>query len=274
VSDLTFRSRSATEIVDGTFRLYREHFVSFLTLSTLLYLPMIAVMIPMLRAMESVGEDPTALGAALIPLSLVAVLAGIFWYPVMWGALMLSASERYLGRDIETGEALRRAFGRFGSLVGSWLLKWLVVFFAFFFFIVPGFYFIARFFAVPATVLLEHHDVGDGLGRSGQLSINQKWRILGTLLLAWAILFGISIAVSMVVTIVVGLAAVRRGDTVDATSSLLLQLPGMFAYILGLPIVVIVETLLYYDVRIRQEGYDIELMSAQLGGRTAEAPAH
>lgn len=271
MSDLTFRARSATEIVDGTFRLYREHFVSFLTLSTLVYLPMIALMIPLLGVMNGTTDDPGAMGLTFLGLMLISML----WYPVMWGALMLSASERYLGRDIETGEAVRRAFGKFGALLGSWIVKWLLIVIGFFLLIVPGFYFIARYFAIPATVLFENRGVGDSLGRSSQLSIGLKGRILGTLALAWAILFGIVFAISMVVGIIMGVAMVRSGGTtMTGTSSLLMQLPGIFSYILGLPVIVIAETLLYYDARIRQEGYDIELMTARLERAGTGVPAH
>jgi len=80
VSDQVFRPRSATEIVDGTFRLYREHFVSFLTLSTLLYLPVIALMIPLLRMMEDTSADPAAFGAVVLPL----VLASLAAYGFAW----------------------------------------------------------------------------------------------------------------------------------------------------------------------------------------------
>ena len=271
MSDLTLRARTATEIVDGTFRLYREHFVSFLTLSTLVYLPIIALMIPLVGVMNGTTEDPATMGLTFGALALVSIL----WYPVMWGALMLSASEHYLGRQIETGEAVRRAFGKFGALLGSWVVKWLIVTIGFFLLIVPGFYFIARYFAIPATVLFEDRGVGDSLGRSSQLSIGLKGRILGTLVLSWMILFGIVFAISMVTGIIMGVVMVRSGgDAMTGTSALLVQLPGIFSYILGLPIIVIAETLLYYDARIRQEGFDIELMTSRLGSTPTEAPAH
>jgi hypothetical protein len=203
------------------------------------------------------------------------LIVSLIWYPMMWSALMISASERYLGRHIETGEAIRRAFGKFGTLFACWIAKWLILILGLFLLLIPWFYFIARYFAVPATTLFENRGIGESFRRSSQLSIGQKGRILGTLLLAWAIIFGISFAVSMVVSIIlVASLATRGADAMSGTSSLLLQLPNMFAYILGLPIIVITQTLLYYDVRIRQEGYDIELMSAQLGGAGTEVAAH
>ncbi len=272
MSEQTFRPRSATEIIDGTFRLYREHFVPLVTLSTVVYLPVIARMIPMLLLMDGMADGSPEAGMAL-GLVLAAIgLISLLWYPVMWAALMVSISERYLGRDIEAGDAIRRAFGRFGSLLGATLAKWALIMFGFFLLFFPMFYFMARYFAIPATVVIENQSAGQALRRSSQLSINQKGRILGTLLLAWAILIGISMAVSMLVAVVVGVM-LAGGDVeaITGTSSMLLQLPSIFAYILGLPVIVITETLLYYDARIRQEGYDIELMSAQLAGPEARA---
>ena len=268
MSDPTYRPRSASEIVDGTFRLYRAHFVPFLTLSTLLYLPFIVAMIPMLRAMQDAAQDPLAIYGAMWPVLLIS----IFWYPIMWGAMTVSASERYLGRDIDAGEAVKRAFGRFGTLLGAMLVKWIVIVFGFFL-IIPGFYFIARFFAVPATVMFENNGVGGALGRSGQLSIGHKGRILGTLVLSWLIMFAILIAFSMVMGIILGITMVRSGGeaATNPTSSMLMQLPGTIAYILALPVVVITEVLLYYDARIRHEGYDIELMNMRLASADAGA---
>lgn len=268
MSDPLYRPRGASEIVDGTFRLYREHLVPLLTLSALVYLPFIAAMIPLLRAMEQIATNPQSFMGMVLPI----VLVGIFWYPVMWGAMTVSVSERYLGREIDAGDAIKRAFGKFGSLVGSVILKWIIIMFGFFLLIVPGFYFIARLFAVPATVLFEDNGVGRALGRSGQLSIGHKGRILGTMVLIWLILIALAVAISMVLGIIVGLA-VLRGSEVSSSSSLMMQLPSMIANIFTMPILVIAEVLLYYDARIRHEGYDIEMMNARLGSADAGAVA-
>ncbi len=275
MADLTFRARSATEIVDGTFRLYREHFVAFLTLSTLAYIPIIALLVPILIAVDRAVADTMMVGVAGIGL-----LVYIFFvYPILRGALTVSVSERYLGRPIEAGEALQRAFSRSGAVVGSWLVKWIVItlgwVLGFFLLGAPGFYFLTRWFAVPATALLEQRSVGQALSRSSQLSVNRKWRILGTLALSWLILIGLSIAVSMVALTILGIAIASSGpDAITGTSSMLMQLPSILGYIIGLPIVVTVEVLLYYDERIRQEGYDIELMSAQLAHAGSGAAPH
>ena len=271
MSDRAYRPRSATEIVDGTFRLSRENAAAFLTLATLAYLPIIALLIPILWAMSGATENMALVGVAGAGLVVVALV----WYPMVWGALQISVSERYLGRDIDTGAALARSFSKFGSVLGSWYAKWIIVIIGFFLAIIPGFYFLTRFFAIPAVALFEDRGVGASLGRSSQLAIGQKWRILGTIALSWLILVAISIAMSMIVLIIMAIAFAKRGpEAMTPSSSLLTQLPSLFAYIVGLPITVIVHTLLYYDARIRQEGFDIEIMSQQLGTAGVTDPAH
>ena len=39
------------------------------------------------------------------------------------------------------------------------------------------------------------------------------------------------------------------------------------------PLLAVVSTLLYYDLRIRKEGFDLEIMSRELGGVPAPLPA-
>jgi hypothetical protein len=81
-----------------------------------------------------------------------------------------------------------------------------------------------------------------------------------------------SVALGMVVLIILaGVMLTRGADSLTPTPSLLTQLPNVVVYIFGLPLTVIIETLLYYDMRIRQEGYDIEVMSEQLAGSDGAA---
>ena len=279
MSDLTFRPRSATEIIDGTFRLYRENFVPLVTLSTLVYLPVIALTIPMMMMMNGMvgasAEKSTVFGI----LFMAVVFFSFLWYPVLWGALTLSVSERYLGRDIDAGDAIRRTFSRYGPLLGSFLATWALIFFVSFFswilLFFPTFYLLARFFAIPATTLLENRGVGASFRRSSQLSIKQKMHIFGTLLLAWAIVLGVFVAIYMLLVTILGISLTGENpEAMAGTSSMLLQIPSIITYILLLPIVVVAEVLLYYDTRIRQEGYDIELMSAQLAGPEARVAAN
>ena len=54
------------------------------------------------------------------------------------------------------------------------------------------------------------------------------------------------------------------------------SLTGILSAILIIPIyplLAVVSTLLYYDLRIRKEGFDLEVMSRELGTTAAPLPA-
>ena len=83
--------------------------------------------------------------------------------------------------------------------------------------------------------------------RSSALSRGRKLHILGTSLLAFLIFFVIYFAV--------GIVAAMTGSMVIST--ILTVVASIVAY----PMFAIVEMLLYYDSRVRNEGYDIEMMA-------------
>jgi hypothetical protein len=281
VSDLTFRSRTVTELVDAAFRLYRQHFVELVTLSTIVYFPIIIVIIAYVVLTGTAPGDPDF--ASLTTSSVASIVLGlgglgvILWYPVARTAINVSVSELYHGRAIDSGTAIRAATSRYGTVLGAMIAKWTIVVLGFlvgiFLLGAPAFYFLARFFAVPNTVVLEGNGVGDAFSRSSQLALGYKWRILRTLVLGWILVFAISIAASFIILAILAIVALSGGnpDEVSPTLAMVMQLPSIVAYIIGLPLTVILETLLYYDMRIRQEGYDLDVMTAQLAISEPEA---
>ena len=84
-------------------------------------------------------------------------------------------------------------------------------------------------------------------GRSATLSRGRKWHILGTSLLAFLIFIVVYIGVVIVASLI--------GNMVITT--VLAVATSITAY----PMFAITEMLLYYDARVRNEGYDIEMMT-------------
>ena len=249
MSDLSLRPRSAAELIDAAFRMYRQYFSGFITLSALVYLPAFAlgVIVGRLTPMiEDMQPGPT------IGLFVALFLMGC-WYAIMEAALSIAASERYLGSEIDPGRAFRGALSRAGSLIPAKLWTWFVMFWGFFFFIIPGIYFFARYFAIPQTLLFEPGGVGRALERSRQLAKGEKWKAIKSLGMIWLIFLAVSMGV--------GLTLAPDPGT---SPSILSQLVSSVVSIIAYPLVPITATLLYYDVRIRREGFDIEMMSAGL----------
>ncbi|MEP6781463.1 MAG: hypothetical protein ABJC26_16315, partial [Gemmatimonadaceae bacterium] len=122
----------------------------------------------------------------------------------------------------------------------------------------PIFYVMARFFAVPSVIVLENKGPFAALSRSSTLSDGHKWNILGTLLLVFVIFIVLSMGVNL-------LAA--AGGTI-----MVLLLSSLVSVIIS-PIIHLVYMVLYYDKRIRVEGFDVEHMSRSLGGSPSASNA-
>ena len=123
------------------------------------------------------------------------------------------------------------------------------------FFVLPALYPLARFFAVRQAVVLEHADAGGALVRSSELSLGAKRHILNTLLLV------------LVVTIAFSLGTALISSRIP--SKVVYNVLATAVYVVVYPFFGITQTLLYYDIRIRKEGFDIEYMARSTGAATA-----
>jgi hypothetical protein len=198
-------------------------------------------------------RDPATPGdlTGLIPMYLVTILS----VSLVSGVIMHMGSDSYLGREPDVGRTIGAVAPRVPSLLAATLLTTFLMALGLLLFIFPVLYVLARFFPVPQAVVLEHKGPIAALGRSSELTKGRKGHILMTLLLVFGIYLVLSIGVSMVATL-----------TSNVTISLLVStLFSIFAY----PILNLVSMVLYYDLRIRGEGFDVEHMSAALGAQAA-----
>jgi hypothetical protein len=152
----------------------------------------------------------------------------------------------------------------------SSVLKSVCVAVATIFFVIPGIIVALGFFAAPATAVLEPVGSVAALGRSWVLSRGLKWHVLKTYLILTCLFI-----VAYFVVAVVGWIVSRLVHTVSpAATAAVLQIVSSILLIFIYPIWPVTQTLLYYDARIRNEGYDIELMAQSVGaGAPTSAPA-
>jgi hypothetical protein len=255
--------------VDASFQVLRRSYAQFVMLMGIAYVPWLVLT---MLTMRTIFADPASgtLGPSIGRTLLMAV-GGLIWFSIIDGAMTVAASQSYLGRSVDVGDAFQRAFGRIGSLVAVAVVRSLIIGLGFLFFIVPGFYFLARFFAAPAAVVLEQVGMGRALGRSSTLSDGHKGHVLKTLLLVWIIYLALTIALGAMVGWLVQVAGL--GSVADPSALPIMQIVSALFTILIYPLVGILQTLLYYDLRIRKEGYDIELMAGEIA-RPVGQPAY
>ena len=241
---LPLRPRSASEIVDAAFHLYRRDPLTYLLMSALCYTPLLVLQLVAIGPATRIEEQLTRLTAGF---SLVMMFGTWVSLSLMSAVIVRLSSEDYLGRRLEPAVAVRDALVRLPAVMFGLLFKYILMVFGFFFFIVGALYVMARFFAVTAGIVIEGRGVAGAFGRSSTLSRGRKLHILGTSLLAFLIF--------VVIYFAIGILAAMTGSIVIST--ILTVVASIVAY----PMFAIVEMLLYYDTRVRNEGYDIEMMA-------------
>ena len=241
---LPLRARSASEIVDAAFQLYRRDPLNYLLISAICYAPILVMQLivfgPGMDMNEQFGRLTAGVGGLM-------VLGYWVSMSLMSSVMTRLSSEDYLGHPIEPAVAVRDSLVKLPVVMFALLLKYLLMAIGFVFFIFGSLWFMARTFAVTAAVVLEGHGALGSLGRSAKLSRGRKLHILGTLMLAYLIFFVIYFAIAIM--------AEMTGSIVIST------VLTVAASIIAYPLFAIVEMLLYYDARVRNEGYDIEMMA-------------
>lgn len=251
MSDTNLRPRSISEIVDAAFALYRRNALQYIVVTALATAPQL-----ILTLLIQGGAAPTSPGD-LIKMTPVYLLA-IVTFTLVSGVVIRMGSDVYLGGEADIAKTVKHVLPRVPALIGGTIMVAVLGGIAAILLFFPIFYVIARFFAVPSVIVIENKGAFDALSRSSTLSDGHKWSILGTLLLVFVIFVVLSLGVTLLAT--------AGGPIV------VLLMSSLFSVIVS-PIIHLVYMVLYYDKRIRVEGFDVEHMSRSLGGSASASNA-
>jgi hypothetical protein len=249
---LPLRPRSATELVDAAFQIMRAHYPQFILCSAIAYLPLLLVQLLLV-------SDPVRL-VARPELGMLFYVGAMLDYAIMSSVLVVCASQAYLGDPVDVGAAVRKALPRMPLVIVGAFVRYVGVIVGLLALFVGAFYVMARWFAVTPLLVLERRGLGQAFSRSSELSRGRKLHIIATFVLTWLIYLVLTVGVQLVVMFLV------KNLIVQAVAGALLT-------ILAYPVIAITEALLYFDARIKHEGFDIEMMAGALASDAAGAPA-
>jgi hypothetical protein len=236
MSEIALRPRSGTELLDAAFQLLRDNFKLF-------FIVALAAFVPIMIIEVAVAVDPTGLAA------LMNMLVSAVFEPLATAAIIVVASERYMGRDVTPGEALGRVWARIGTVVATAIIFNIFVAVGTVLLIIPGIYLATRFFAMMPAVVIEGYNSSTSQKRSTQLTEGSRMRILGLFVVSYLIFV-------ILLVMATGTAGALFGEVAGVVVARVLM-AGIY------PFIGIVTTLLYYDLRIRNEGLDLDIMMAQ-----------
>ncbi len=249
MDELRLRSRSVSELVDAAFALYRRDAGQYMLLVAIGHVPTLVakLLLPDVSLTTVTASDAGTMGTWFW-ITMVSLVASLFTYAFGSAAVMKFGSDVYLGERADIESTLSHVLPRLVNVLVGNFLKGFLFFLGALCFLVGVFYVMARWFAVGAAIVLEDKGPIEAFGRSSELSESRKRHILNTILLV-GIIYGL-------LSIGVGLFAAVFKSAVIA-----LVISTVFS-IIAMPVMILTTTVLYYDCRIRGEGFDLERMAA------------
>jgi hypothetical protein len=243
MDDTALRARSVSELVDAAFALYRRDASAYIMVTALASVPNLVVQILVL------GQANEASAAAVMA-NLLLMVVSIVSYALMSGVVMVLGSKVYLGGEADVAGSVREVIPRLGALIGAGILRVPLLILGALAFGVGMLYVFARWFALEPAIVLEGKGATESFGRSSQLTDGRKWHVLKTLALGFFIY--------MLAAFAAGAVGLLFG------SELAIIIVSAAFTILAFPVVGLLTMVLYYDARIRAEGFDLQHMAQSM----------
>lgn len=247
MADYQLRPLSIGEILDGALVLLRRHFALVLG---------IAVVCEGIPTAMDVYIDLTGGGSQNPGLSLLDRLLTLVGSVLVTGATVRVVSEAYLGRTPLFGDAMGFAGSRFGTILGANIMSGFLTVLATLALVIPGIVVACGYSVAAEAAALESGSASEALRRSWDLTKGFKLKALA--------LGVVSIGLILVVYLGAGVLGGIMGEVVGGLDVVLAVLAACVSLLIY-PVISCVFTLFYYDLRVRKEGFDLEMLSRQLG---------
>lgn len=274
---------SMAQLLDRAIRLYRNNFLIFVGIVAIAQIP--ATIVNMIGLWVAPAPEFSPAATVTDMWLQIAESSGFGSNPWVWlgrlvtlllvqlatAAMTKAVAENYLGHKIGLFDAYRK-IGRSGFvlLLATFIGIFFVIALAIWWIIVPclgwftglGMIFFFGLVVLPLiapVVVLERRSAVEALQRAWDLARRRIWWLIGFMLLLG--IFGQLVVTGPAVLSVFIINSVV-GSSVDATTATLIQqVIGLLLNLIYLPLQLTCVTLLYFDVRVRTEGFDLALLA-------------
>lgn len=240
------RAMTFAEILDTAFRLITNHFVLLVGLMAVANLPtaLLATYVTPNGGDQVTPEEVWLMAGGF---GLILILFSIL-YPIALAATTHAIGELYRGREVGFAEALRFGTSNLMPLVGTWILVTLFVALGFLCLVLPGVYLALSLVAVWPIMIIERIYGMRAIRRSRELMHGNLMRVLGIFLVVALIGGVVGAGVGLALGWIPGVN-VLANPLIQSTSAAF----GTAA-----------QVVLYFEVRCRKEGFDIEHLAERV----------
>lgn len=269
------RPMTIVQILDASFRLYRENFLLFIGIMAVSLIPLMVadiisagVMIQPLPELEGEYSESDlahydyentseSLAVSMIFNLLIAFIA----VPLGRGALTRAVSDRYLGAPATFRKSYGALFSILGPYLGTTLLVALGLTIAAMLCLVPFLFLFPILAFVPMVMVLEGKRGSDAMTRSMNLSAGHRWRIFGLGVLE----IGLNVILNLSFGFLLDFVLPSAFDSPWMVAAVSIGASHVLHLVLE-PLWTLAFILLYYDVRIRNEAFDLQVLAARSAG--------
>lgn len=266
MSSFQLRPLGFGETLDASFTIYRRWFVTLFLTALLPSVPVIAYWLLI------AWTGGTGVGFAVGGLAGLIMVYPWIASPVAWAASIYLVGRAVQSERVSIGDAYRHGLRRFLAFVVGLVLLGAMIGVGFLLLIVPGILLGIMGFAVLSVIVIEGKGPIQAIRRSRQLARGAYLRIAGVYIVA-----------TLITMLPLGLVWTGQGLTGAfqppaeagfAAADPMFAVSQAVAYVIGAltgPFSNAVLVLLYFDRRIRVEGFGLEMPDQPLAGETAPA---
>ncbi|HEV3218562.1 MAG TPA: hypothetical protein VGZ48_02235 [Candidatus Acidoferrales bacterium] len=188
-----------------------------------------------------------------------------------WLATTSAVWEIQMGGKPTIRSSYAKAWKRLGTGLVSFFLGVMAFFMGYLLLIVPGILIGLAISLTAPTLTVEKLGPVASMERSWALSKGYRWRIFVTALICYAMTAAMGYAV-MIPAMVVLPATIASGGTIPVWLFVVFGVAYALAVILPAPLLAIALCLIYYDSRVRKEGFDLQRMIDTLAPPPSVSP--
>ena len=269
---VTLRPLRVGEILDVAIKVYRAHFKTLIKAVIVIIAPVQVLSGLLNSSIRSITDkagtvtetgNPNIHGgdiATLITAGLAIALLGFVAGQLASAASFRAVSAAYLGEQPEWRESLQFALHRLRSLLWLALLHAIVLLVGFVLCVIPGIYLYGALAVATPALLFEDLRGRKALRRSRELIKTRWWPTAGAVLAASVLVQIVTAAISGVI---VGAAVGTHGN--QLVGDILTVIAGTASAMITTPFLAAVIVVLYFDLRVRKEGFDLFLLAQRMG---------
>lgn len=273
-SSMPLHPMSVSDIIDGAFRVLKGNVRTVITVGAVFIVPAGLLVAYLQRdllggaGIISILDDPSTAEAAAESsgsqnaATALSLLVESISLPFIAAGLARVVGAAYMGGEVSAGSALGVAVRRSWALAIAWFLIHLLELVGFVLLFLPGMAVMTLMVVTAPAIAVENLGPLAGMRRSFRLVRGRFWAVLAIAVLAGLIGYALRQAIVALPSIVALLIGMNR-------AWFLLGIGNIAALLVAQSLLALISVLVYFDTRIRSEGFDLQVMAALLARRDA-----